>query len=348
MASIYKKGKYIYISWYDPGLGKTVNRSTSLKYSRENLKKAKEISKAIQDKLDSTMEQFKKLGIKRVTIESAMEHYLENNSDKNPKTIYEYKNFIKRFSQTFPKDSSCSIINKLSSEKWLNEIKKLPLEQNSKFSICKNLKKFLNFLFEYNYIPYFKLNKDVLVKMEVKEIVIFSAEDIKKLFNNLNEKNSNFRTAIYLMFFTGLRPTDILYVKVKDIDLENKTMKYFSQKTKDAFIVPLHEDLLPVLIKRIEEVKSGRIFEYSTGNEIGRAFRRYLKKIDLTDKNYTLRTFRKTFISLAHEHGIDLATVSKIVGHKRISTTAKFYHKLDISKQSDELKKFKININELK
>ncbi|MDD3559131.1 MAG: hypothetical protein PHW27_11245, partial [Melioribacteraceae bacterium] len=41
----------------------------------------------------------------------------------------------------------------------------------------------------------------------------------------------------------------------------------------------------------------------------------------------------------AHDCGIDLATVSKLVGHKQITTTAKYYNKISISKQLKELQK---------
>jgi len=46
--------------------------------------------------------------------------------------------------------------------------------------------------------------------------------------------------------------------------------------------------------------------------------------------------------SIVSYSGIDLATVSKLVGHKQITTTQIHYNQLSISKQTDELKKFKL------
>jgi len=141
---------------------------------------------------------------------------------------------------------------------------------------------------------------------------------------------------------TGLRPSDLLNWEVKDINLENKTVQYYEQKIKDYWIIPIHDNLIEVLRKRIETVKEGRIFEYENIGNMGRAYRRYLESLELKGKGYTMRTFRKSFISLAHELGIDLATVSKLVGHKQITTTQKYYSKIGLGKQSAELNKYSL------
>lgn len=231
------------------------------------------------------------------------------------------------------------ILTKLKIEEWLTEIRTLPFQKNTLHSYCKVLKKFLGFLFEYNYVPVFKINKDLLIRSEVKQIVTFSNMDIIKFFEGLDKKNNNFNTAIYFMFYTGLRPSDIYNIKVEDVNFETNSLQYYSEKSKEYFTVPLHNELLPILERRCKELSTGNIVNYETINNIGKAFRRYLSQIKLTGRGYNLRTFRKTFITLAHNSGMDLATVSKLVGHKQITTTAKFYNKLSLNKQASELNK---------
>ncbi len=342
MASVYKKGNKIYISWWDPILGKTQNRSTGLKYSKANMREAKKISDAIQQKLDEAKSLFERFGIKKISIESAFGRLLKNNSDKSANTISEYRRFYIRFTRSFNPQAPCTIINKLSVEDWINDIKQLPLSQNSKYCINKNLNKFLDFLFSYDYLPAFKINKDVKIKPETKPIILFTQKDINTILANLKTKNSNFRTMILTLIYSGLRPTDIFNLTVNDIDLENAVLTYYSIKTREPFIVPIHKELISVFDERIREITEERIYEYSSSKEMGKAFRRYLDKIELGGKGYNLRTFRKYFVSMAHDNGIDLATVSKLVGHKNISTTAKFYNKISISKKSFELNKLKI------
>jgi integrase len=149
-----------------------------------------------------------------------------------------------------------------------------------------------------------------------------------------------------MLLYTGLRPSDIYNIEVKDIDMEANTFNYYSEKTDEYFQLPIHRELRPILYDRIKEVKEGKLFMYETIGNIGRAFRRYLKKLNLNNKGYTLRTFRKTVVSLMHDSGVDLATVSKLVGHKQITTTEKYYNKLSLQKKSDELNKLKFSNND--
>ncbi len=147
------------------------------------------------------------------------------------------------------KTSSCSVINKISAEEWINKIKALPLSQNTIHGYFKQFNHFLNFLFEYGYVPMFKINRDVKTKPEVKEKIIFRDKDIDTIFSGLEEKNQNFRTAIYLLFYTGLRSSDILTIEAKDVDLNNQTINYYSPKRKLYRQIPIHPDLHPYFTK---------------------------------------------------------------------------------------------------
>lgn len=339
MASVYKKNNRIYISYYDQALGKSRDRSTGLSFTRENLKLANQMAQQLQKELDQYNDKLKTYGIEKVTIKTAFEHFKRINEDKHPKTKYEYDWFYKIYTKYYSEEEPCTIINKLNSEDWLSEIRKLPYQRNTLHSLVKVLKKFLGFLFEYNYTPVFKINKNVLIKPEVKAIITFSEDDVSEFFNNMDDKNSNFKTTMALLFYTGLRPSDIYNINIDDLDLKNGLMRYYSQKTDEHFVVPIHKDLIPILEHRCNEVKSGKLLDYDRVDSIGKAFRRYLKKIGLLGKGYTLRTFRKSFITSAHDSGMDLATVSKLVGHHNITTTARYYNKLSINKQSTELNK---------
>ncbi|MFZ1289564.1 MAG: site-specific integrase [Melioribacteraceae bacterium] len=341
MASVYKRGKTIYVSWFDPLKNKTQSKSFGMEYNKENLKIANKFAKDLQDKLNDMVERFKKQNLVKSNIGKATDHFYKNNSNKAPGTIEEYDWFFEKFNKRFSKYESCNEITKLSCEDWLTSLRTTNYQPNTLYKLSKVLKKFLRFLFEYNYIPMFLLNKDVTFKMEVKPIITFSDNDLDNLVEGLKKKNSNFRTTIYLLLYTGLRPSDIYELAVKDIDLEKNSISYYLPKTKDYLKVPIHQELKPILEKRIIEVKNGKILEYEAVDNIGKAYRRYLTQLKLQNRGYTLRTFRKTFISLAHANGMDLATVAKLAGHKKITTTEKYYNKLSLEKQSQELLKLK-------
>lgn len=77
-------------------------------------------------------------------------------------------------------------------------------------------------------------------------------------------------------------------------------------KTDNWFVRPIHGKLKEILTTRIEEVKNGRLFDYSDIHNMGRAVKRYFKVIKLSEKKYNLRTFRKDFISRSQEAGISI------------------------------------------
>ena len=210
MAIVRKRGKVLYIQWYDPFEKKVNSKSTGLIASDSNIKKVERYARQFQDKLTREYAKQKEIGFQRVTLGEAFEHFKRNNQSKHPKTIEDYDRFFRRFTEHFDESIPCAHINKINIENWLNEIKKLNYAQNTIHGYGKQLNHFMNFLFEYNYTPMFKINREVKTRPEVKEKIIFTDEDLQKVVKGLKEKNSNFQTAIFLLMYTGLRSSDIL------------------------------------------------------------------------------------------------------------------------------------------
>lgn len=171
--------------------------------------------------------------------------------------------------------------------------------------------------------------------------MIFTDDDRDDLINELHseEKNTNFTTMIYMLMYTGLRPSDILSITVDRIDLKKKTIKLYASKINKWFEQPIHDILLPVLKERIMEVKTGKLLNYAEEKNMGLAFRRYLKKIGLNGKGYNLRTFRKDYISRGQQAGIPIQVISRLVGHSNIKTTMEYYTYFSTDYLHEELKK---------
>ncbi|HZW37997.1 MAG TPA: site-specific integrase [Ignavibacteriaceae bacterium] len=255
--------------------------------------------------------------------------------------MYEYHNFYKYFIQYFDENASCSIVNKLSSEEWLQKIKDLPFQKNTINTLGKQLIHFIGFLFEYNYAPFFKINQQARTKPEIKEKIVFTENDIKVIFEGLESKNINFKTLIYLAFYTGLRSSDLINIKAEKIDIKQMTLSFYSPKGKKFREIPLHTDLMDVLRERLKEVPEGNIITYNSTENLGKAVQRYLRNICLSQKGYSARTFRKTFITLARSYGIDDSVVRELVGHSQRSTADRFYNKIQMDTMKQSLKKFK-------
>ena len=346
MAYIRIKNNRYHIVWYDRALKKNRTLSTGLKATKRNKAKANQIAKEFETSL---AEKYKTVSTEfggglNSTIDKAIAHFYEVNQNKNRKTILGYKHFFDKFldGDHFKKIDHVCIITKRNVESWILSIDTERYQQNTLYGITKNLNKFLNFLFEYGYIPFFKINKDLKFKPETKEIVTFSEDDVELILNNLKQRSRNLQVSILLLIYTGLRPSDIINIERKDIDLTEGILKYYSQKTRKYFTVPLTEEL----VKKIEPLigtlgPTERIIEFKNYQILTREINKYLKRLNLKEKGYNARTFRKTFVSLAFKSHVDYVTTSELVGHSNISTTKKYYTKLSMEQKREEINKIK-------
>ena len=343
MATIRKRGKSWHIQWYDPFEKKIRSMATGLEANDTNYKKAEKYAKQLQDKLTRDYRKQKEIGIQRVTIKEAFEHFKRINQNKHKKTIKDYDRFYKKFTATFDENLPAPSINKLNVENWLMEIKELKLAQNTIHGYGKQLNHFLNFLFEYSYTQMFKINREVKTRAEVKEKIIFSDEDLTKIVNGLKTKNNNFITAINLLMYTGLRSSDVLSIQRENIDIKNRILKYYSPKRKKFREVAFHKKLVTILRNRIKETEEDAILGYRNVENLGRAITSYFTDLEIDGKEYTARTFRKTFISLCRSrYDIDASIVMELVGHEPVNTTDRYYNRVSIDKMRLELDKFKI------
>jgi len=79
----------------------------------------------------------------------------------------------------------------------------------------------------------------------------------------------------------------------------------------------------------IIHTKTSRAVFYNTaGNKIdaGKLKREFIKSVKEGGiQNFRFHDFRHTFATRLIQNGVDIYTVSKLLGHKDISTTAKYY-----------------------
>jgi integrase/recombinase XerD len=338
---LYKKNGYWFIRYKDPINKSWRGISTGLKDLEKNLEEVK----IYRDEFLKRIKETEQLEFKEGSIEEALKTFkeLNTNKSKSTKTTYEYfHNYLKQYIDT---SQSCTVLNKRSSEGFISWLyKQENLAQNTKFGIQKNLIKFLNFLFEYEYLPkIFRLNKDVKIKPQLREPIIFSDKDREKIISELvpQEKNENFQLMIYLLLYSGLRPSDIINLTIEQVDINKMEMRYYSSKTGNWFVRPIHDNVKTILEKRIQDKKTGPLFDYSQIKNMGKAFQRYLSDIGLVGKNYNLRTFRKDFISRSQEAGVPINVTASLVGHSNIKTTMNYYTKLSSKLLKKELKKLK-------
>ncbi len=129
---------------------------------------------------------------------------------------------------------------------------------------------------------------------------------------------------------TGMSLEEIINLKWQNIDLFRRTLISTREKTDVTRTIPLNQTLL-VLLKEKARVKSisGYVFYNGANNKLDRAkLKRHFSKSvkDSKIKHFRFHDLRHTFATRLVQAGVDLYKVSKLLGHKDISTTQRYAH----------------------
>jgi site-specific recombinase XerD len=160
-----------------------------------------------------------------------------------------------------------------------------------------------------------------------------TVEEEKRLLEGAKGQLSNqLVDMINLALNTGMRKGEILSLKIHDIDFSRKTLLIMESKNGEKRSIPLNNAAMDILSKRAREESismSGYIFSTSKHNQImpsnlSRAFNKALTKAKIN--KFRFHDLRHTFATRLVQSGIDLYKVSKLLGHKDISTTQRYAH----------------------
>ncbi len=217
-------------------------------------------------------------------------------ANKNPKNINtnDIRNYLEHLAD---KGKSASTLN---------------LAYNSfKFYFEKILKR--KFLIN---IPRAKKDKNlpvVLNKKEVKEILA-------------QVKNVKHKLILGLIYSSGLRVSEIINLKIKDLDFNNKVLMVRGGKgRKDRYTI-LSDKVVPILKEYTKkEDKNNYLFPSSRGGKmtersVQKIFQKALENSQVT-KPASCHSLRHSFATHLLESKVDIRYIQKLLGHKRIETT---------------------------
>lgn len=129
----------------------------------------------------------------------------------------------------------------------------------------------------------------------------------------------------------GLGQTELLSLQWNKVNLFSKTIIIQESKNGKPRTVPLTKIAINILIEKsnILNIKSNLVFLNSVGNKIDkdnlrRVFEKVLQKAGLD--NFHFHNLRHTFATRLAQKGLDIYTISKLLGHKDIRMTQRYAH----------------------
>lgn len=130
---------------------------------------------------------------------------------------------------------------------------------------------------------------------------------------------------------TGGRVIELLAVKAKDIDLNQGNIYFggrpgFSTKNGDWRVIPIVEQLLPILEKRVIGTHPEiQIFgdEWHNHNRVLRKFKQVTRQINV-EPHYVFHCLRHSFATWHVEAGTNLRLLMALMGHRNYKTTLRY------------------------
>jgi len=134
-----------------------------------------------------------------------------------------------------------------------------------------------------------------------------------------------FRRLIRFFLLTGCRRTEAMCIDWRDIDLEKRTLvlRASTTKTKRNRVLQIGDKLHDLLIEQSPK-KQGRLFPRWKSGSVTVMFRRYIKECNFNRK-ITVHSLRHTATVHFLMAGVDMFTISRILGHTSVKVTETVY-----------------------
>ena len=236
------------------------------------------------------------------------------------------------------KDYILGFLDYLKTAKQTHTKKEKLLHVNTQVYYYKMLRYCLNYAVSEELISANPMNK---IKNEEKphkhrtEREYLTIDELRKLAQT-PFYNSLLKKAFLFSCFCGLRHSDIIALTWGDIEMDddgNSRLYIIQKKTKEAISLPLSQEAIKQLPKREDAKEDDIIFKkLITLGRTNEILPKWAEQAGIK-KHITFHTARHTHATMLLTLGVDLYTVSKLLGHTNIQTTQIYAKLVDESKK---------------
>lgn len=154
---------------------------------------------------------------------------------------------------------------------------------------------------------------------------VISKQIVEKMLVSI--PNFKHKTALTLVYACGLRRSEILNLKLLDLDSKRKTLTVINGKGQKDRVLPLSDKLMDMIIRyykmyrpKVYLIEGQFPGEQYSETSIENIFHKYLGKI-IKNHNFTLHCLRHSYATHLLEAGVSLRYIQELLGHKSSKTT---------------------------
>ncbi len=256
--------------------------------------------------------------------------------------LEQYLNSLEKTFKTFTKDNIYDYFNECSKLSW-------GYSQQDRNKL--DIKSFLNWTYQNNLT---KISGDMILPKIVWHRntnikTYYTQDEISKLLNVIDTKTNQGKEdylILSLICYLGLRISDVVNLKINNIDFNENTISIIQYKTDNILTLPLIDKVkYPLLdyLKNVRPIDTNLDYVFITQKtpykhhiELSKhnyIVKNYLIKagVDINGRKHGFHSLRHSFSTSLLNEDISLYSISTILGHQDIKTTMTYLN-IDTSK----------------
>lgn len=274
---------------------------------------------------------------------TAFRNYLELEKKYSPHTVTAYMrdiSFFTAFLKSEFENHPIEEVNYSMIRSWLVSLSDAGLSNTAINRKIASLKAFYKFLLKIQRIIISPLLKHKALKTPKKIQIPFSEIELEAVLSGMyfadDFEGIRNKLIIDLFYATGMRRSELIHLKLHDVDVQKGTLKVLGKRNKER-IVPILPSVAETIRKylreraALESIKdSDYFFVVLKGVKLSETFvyrliNSYFSEVSAKVKK-SPHILRHTFATHMLNHGADLNSVKELLGHSSLASTQVYTH----------------------